>query len=73
MGMETPLASYDMGGFILLFDVSVNVSHGKFQMVFYQGKRFPVYWVIYILDFSVSSSGRAPRETDEETAEIQAA
>ena len=38
MGIETPLASYDMGSFILLFDVSVNISHGKFQMVFYQGK-----------------------------------
>ena len=78
MGIETPLASYDMGGFILLFDVSVDIFHGKFQMVFYQleVKVFRastpnigsfISWIS-----AVSSCRRPPRETDEEKAEIQA-
>ena len=41
MGIETPLASYDMAGFILSFDVSVDILHGKFPMVFYHGKGVP--------------------------------
>ena len=72
MGMETPLASYDVGGFIFLFDVSVNISRGKFQMVFYQGKSVPCIGSFISWISAVSSSGRPPRETDEETAEIQA-
>ena len=62
--METALASYDMGVFILLFDVSVNTSHGKFQMVFYQGKSVPCIGSFISCISAVSSSGRPPRETN---------
>ena len=76
MGIETPLASYDLGGFILPFDVSVDIFHGNLQWYFTTVKvslvttpniRSFISWIS-----AVSACRRPLRETDEETAENQA-